>query len=322
MKYTLTALLVAASCGMAATAHASDDFPSKPIRVIVPYPAGQASDIVMRLVGERLGKSLGQSIVIDNRPGAGGNLGTDAGAKAAPDGYTLTIATAALPISKLVYKKLPFDPIKDFAPITTLTITPLVLITRPTLQVSSVQQLVEYGKKNPGKLTFASSGPGTSHQLSGELFKTLAGIDMLHVPYKGSPPAHVDMMGGNVDIMFDNIVPVTPHVKNGKLNALAVTTKTRASALPDVPTMAESGFADFEAVAWFGLMAPAGTPAPVVNKLNKEIVAVLNAPEIKERLAAMGATATGSTPDAFRSFMAAEVDKWAPVVQRAKIELD
>lgn len=319
MKHLITALAAMALCGAAA---AADDFPNKPIRVIVPYPAGQASDTVIRLVGERLGKSLGQSIVVENRPGAGGNIGTDAGAKAAPDGYTLTIATAALPISKLVYKKLPFDPIKDFAPITTLTITPLVLVTRPNLPVTDVRQLVEYGKKNPGKVTFASSGPGTSHQLSGELFKTLAGIDMLHVPYKGSPPAHLDLMGGNVDLMFDNIVPVLPQVKQGKLKALAVTTKTRASSLPDVPTMTEAGFANFEAVAWFGLLAPAGTPEPIVAKLNKEIVAVLNTPDIKERLAALGATATGSTPEAFRNFMAAEVDKWAPVVQRARIEID
>ncbi len=300
----------------------ADDYPSKPIKVIVPYPGGQASDTITRLVGERLGKALGQPVVVDNRPGAGGNIGTDIGAKSPPDGYTLTVATAALPISKHVYRKLPFDPAKDFVPITLMTITPLVLVTRTNLGVRDVPGLVALAKKEPGKVTFASSGPGTSHQLSGELFKSLAGVDMLHVPYKGSPPAHVDLMGGSVDIMFDNIVPVAPHVKNGKLQALAVTTKTRAAALPDVPTLAEVGYPNFEATAWFGLLAPAGTPSPIVDRLNKELVAILKSPDIKERLAGMGATAVGDKPEEFGRFMAEEINKWGPVVKRANIELE
>jgi len=297
-------------------------YPDRPIRVIVPFPPGQASDTIMRLVGERLARSLGQPVLVDNKPGAGGNIGSDAGAKSAPDGYTLTVATAALPISKHVYRKLPFDPARDFAPITLMTITPLVLVTRPDLAVKSVADLVEQAKKNPGKLTFASSGPGTSHQLSGELFKTLAGVDMLHIPYKGSPPAHIDLMAGTVDIMFDNIVPVSPHIKQGKLKALAVTTRTRAAALPDVPTMAESGFANFEAVAWFGLLAPAGTPKPIVERLNREVVAILNTTDIKQRLAGMGATTVADTPEEFGRFLNAEIDKWAPIVKRAQIELE
>jgi len=230
MKRVLLAAAVATvaatlSCGAAL----AQTYPDRPIRVIVPFPPGQASDTIMRLVGERLARSLGQPVLVDNKPGAGGNIGSDAGAKSPPDGYTLTVATAALPISKHVYRKLPFDPAKDFAPIALMTITPLVLVTRPDLPVKSVADLVEQAKKNPGKLTFASSGPGTSHQLSGELFKTLAGVDMLHIPYKGSPPAHIDLMAGTVDIMFDNIVPVSPHIKQGKLKALAVTTRTRAA---------------------------------------------------------------------------------------------
>ena len=300
----------------------ADDYPSKPIKIIVPYPAGQASDTITRLVGERLGKALGQPVVVDNRPGAGGNIGTDAGAKSPPDGYTLTIATAALPISKHVYRKLPFDPEKDFMPITLMTITPLVLVTRTNLPVKDVAELVALAKKDPGKITFASSGPGTSHQLSGELFKSLAGVEMLHVPYKGSPPAHVDLMGGSVDIMFDNIVPVAPHIKAGKLRALAVTTKTRAPALPDVPTMAEAGYPNFEATAWFGLLAPAGTPRPIVDRLNKEVVAILTSPDIKERLAGMGATVVADKPEEFGRFMANEINKWGPVVKRANIELE
>ena len=314
----LAAGALLALCGGAA----AQSYPNRPIHVIVPFPAGQASDTIMRVVGDRLAKSLGQPVIVDNKPGAGGNLGTDQGAKAPPDGYTLTVATAALPISKNVYRKLPFDPVQDFAPITLMTITPLVLVARPDLPAKNVGELVEQAKKNPGKMTFASSGTGTSHQLSGELFKTLAGIDLLHVPYKGSPPAHVDLMAGTVDIMFDNIVPVTPQIKQGKLKALAVTTKTRAPSLPDVPTMSEAGFPNFEAVAWFGLLAPAGTPRPIIDRLNKETVAILNAPDIKERLAGLGATTVGDTPAEFARFIKSEIDKWAPVVKRAHIELE
>lgn len=315
------ALAAAAAWALCMAAHA-DEYPSKPIKIIVPYPGGQASDTITRLVGERLGKALGQSVVVDNRPGAGGNIGTDIGAKSAPDGYTLTIATAALPISKHVYRKLPFDPAKDFVPVTLMTMTPLVLVTRTGLPVKDVAGLVALAKKEPGKVTFASSGLGTSHQLSGELFKSLAGVDMLHVPYKGSPPAHVDLMGGSVDIMFDNIVPVAPHIKGGKLQALAVTSKTRAAALPDVPTMAEAGYPNFEATAWFGLLAPAGTPQPIVDRLNKELVAVLKSPDIRERLAGMGATVVADTPEEFGRFMADEINKWGPVVKQARIELE
>ncbi len=315
-RLILSAAIVLGTCAIA------QDYPNKPIKIIVPYPAGQASDTISRIVGERLSKSLGQPVLVDNRPGAGGNIGTDVGAKSPPDGYTLTVATAALPISKHVYRKLPFDPEKDFAPITLMTVTPLVLVTRADLPVKDVASLVDYAKKNPGKLTFASSGTGTSHQLSGELFKTLAGIDLLHVPYKGSPPAHIDLMGGSVDIMFDNIVPVSPHVKSGKLKALAVTTKTRASSLPDVPTMAEAGFPNFEAVAWFGMLVPAGTPQPIIDRLNKEIVAILNTPDIKERLAALGATVVADTPAEYARFMSAEINKWAPIVKRAQISIE
>lgn len=300
----------------------AQDYPNRPIKLIVPFPAGQASDSIARIVGEQLGKSLGQPVVVDNKPGAGGNIGSDAGAKAAPDGYTLTMATAALPISKNVYPKLPFDPEKDFAPVTLMTITPLVLVARQSLPVDSVAGLVEAARKAPGKLTFASSGIGTSHQLSGELLKALANVDLLHVPYKGSAPAHVDLMAGIVDVMFDNIVPVTPHIKSGKLKALAVTTKTRASTLPEVPTMAESGYPNFEAVAWFGLLAPAGTPAPIVERLNKEVNAIILSPEMRARLASMGAIVVGNTPEEFSRFIGAEVKKWAPVTVRAQIRVE
>ncbi len=315
----VTALTLAAACG---SAMAQQNWPTKPIKIIVPFPPGQASDTIARVVGERMSKSLGQPVIVENITGAGGNIGSDRGAKADPDGYTLTMATAALPISALVYRKLPFNAIKDFAPVTQMTITPLVLIAGPGLPAQSVKELVTLAKKDPGKVTFASSGQGTSHHLSGELFKTLAGLDILHVPYKGSSQAHIDLMSGIVNMMFDNIVPVTPHIKSGKLKALAVTTKTRASTLPDVPTMAESGYPEFEAVAWFGLLAPAATPKPIIDRLNREAVAALTAPDIKERLTGMGATVVAGSPDEFAAFFAREFAKWEPIVKRSKIELD
>ena len=321
MKRTLMAL-AATTLALAFAPSQAQDYPNRPIKIIVPFPAGQASDAIARLVGEQLGRNLGQPVVIDNKAGAGGNIGTDAGAKAAADGYTLTMATAALPISKNVYPKLPFDPEKDFAPVTLMTITPLVLVARPSLPVDSVASLVEAARKAPGKMTFASSGIGTSHQLSGELLKALANIDLLHVPYKGSAPAHVDLMAGTVDIMFDNIVPVTPHIKAGKLKALAVTTKMRAPTLPDTPTMAESGYPNFEAVAWFGLLAPAGTPPAIVERLSKEVNAILKTPEMTARLAGMGAIVQGTQPEEFGRFMSAEVKEWAPVTARAQIKVE
>lgn len=314
-------LAIAAAWGLATSAMAND-YPNRAIRMVVPFPAGQASDTIARLVGDHLGRRLGQPVVVENKPGAGGNLGTEQGARAAADGYTLTIATAALPISKLVYRKLAYDPVKDFAPVTLMTVTPLVLVTRPDLPANNVKELVELARKSPGKLTFASSGTGTSHQLSSELLKAIAEVDILHVPYKGSAPAHLDLMSGRVDMMFDNIVPVTPHIQSGKLKALAVTTKERAPALSNVATMAESGYANFEAVAWFGVLAPEGTPAPVVDKLSREINAVLRTPEVNAKLVSMGANVVGTSPAEFRKFMAAEINKWTPVVERAKIVID
>ena len=319
MKKSL--LAIAAALGLATSAMAND-YPNRAVRMIVPFPAGQASDTIARLVGDHLGRRLGQPVVVENKPGAGGNLGTEQGARAAADGYTLTIATAALPISKLVYRKLAYDPVKDFAPVTLMTVTPLVLVTRPDLPVNNVKELVELARKSPGKLSFASSGTGTSHQLSSELLKAIAEVDILHVPYKGSAPAHLDLMSGRVDMMFDNIVPVTPHIQSGKLKALAVTTKERAPALSNVATMAESGYANFEAVAWFGVLTPEGTPAPVVDKLSREINAVLQTPEVNAKLVSMGANVVGTSPADFRKFMAAEINKWTPVVERAKIVIE
>jgi tripartite-type tricarboxylate transporter receptor subunit TctC len=234
----------------------------------------------------------------------------------------MTIGTAALPISKLVYKKLTFDPINDFNGITLMTTMPLVLVVPPALKINTVAELVEYAKNNPGKINFASSGNGTSHQLAGEMFKQYANVDITHVPYKGSPPAHIDLMGGSVDLMFDNIVAVGPHIKSGKLKALAVTSKTRSPMLPNVPTMQEAGYPNIEAVAWFGVLVPKGTPKNIINRLNKEFVAALTIPEIKNKLQESGAQVVASSPEEFDAFMQNEVSKWSTVINNAKISLD
>jgi len=319
------ALALAAACHAqtpAASANGTPTYPAKAIRLIVPFPPGQASDVLARAIGAKLTEAFHQQVVVDNRPGAGGNIGSDQAAKAPPDGYTLVMATAALPISKSVYAKLPFDPAKDFAPVTMLTKTPLVLIVNPALPVKSVKELVALAKAKPGALSFASSGNGTSHQLSGELFKVTAGIDIVHVPYKGSAPAQMDIIGGQVAMMFDNIVAVLPNVTSGKLKGLAVTTPHRWFALPDLPTMAESGLPGVEAVAWFGVLAPAGTPPQVIATLNREIGRVIALPEIKDRFRTQGIELAGSTPADMQKFMQAEIVKWAKVVQASGAHAD
>ena len=314
---TLAAAALAAACAAPAFAQT---YPTKPVRIIVPFPPGQASDVIARLVGQKMSENLGQQVVVDNRVGAGGNIGSDMGAKAPPDGYTLTMATAALPISASVYAKLPFDPVKDFATVTLMTVTPLVLIVHPALPVRNVKELVALARSRPGQLNFASSGMGTSHHLSGEMLRTVTGVNIVHVPYKGSQAAHIDLMSGQVAMMFDNILPVRPMVQAGKLKALAVTTPQRSPALPDVPTIAEAGLPNFEAVAWFGMLAPAGTPRDIVTKLNGEIVRVLKLPDVNERLSGMGAIVVGSTPDEFATWMRNEVAKWAKVVKAAGVQ--
>jgi len=314
---TLAAAALAAACAAPAFAQT---YPTKPVRIIVPFPPGQASDVIARLVGQKMSENLGQQVVVDNRVGAGGNIGSDMGAKAPPDGYTLTMATAALPISASVYAKLPFDPVKDFATVTLMTVTPLVLIVHPALPVKNVKELVALARSRPGQLNFASSGMGTSHHLSGEMLRTVTGVNIVHVPYKGSQAAHIDLMSGQVAMMFDNILPVRPMVQAGKLKALAVTTPQRSPALPDVPTIAEAGLPNFEAVAWFGMLAPAGTPRDIVTKLNGEIVRVLKLPDVNERLSGMGAIVVGSTPDEFATWMRNEVAKWAKVVKAAGVQ--
>jgi tripartite-type tricarboxylate transporter receptor subunit TctC len=298
-------------------------YPTKPIRLVVPFPPGGATDILARDVAQKLTEAWGQSVIVDNRPGAGGNIGSELVAKSAPDGYTLEMGTVGThAINASLYAKMPYDHVKDFTPVILVAGVPNVLVVTPSLPVNSVAELIAYAKANPGKLNFASSGNGTSIHLSGELFKVMAGVQMTHIPYKGSAPALQDLIAGQVQLMFDNLPPSLPQIKAGKLRALAVTSLARAPALPDVPTLAESGLPGFEASSWFGILAPAGTPAPIVAKLNAEVAKWLATPEAKEKLLKQGANPAGGTPEDFAKHIAAETAKWAKVVKDSGAKID
>jgi len=324
MHQALLALLGGALFALPAIAAAQTPaYPTKPIRLVVPFPAGGATDIFAREVAKHLTEAWGQSVVVDNRPGAGGNIGSELVAKAPPDGYTLEMGTVGThAINASLYSTLPYDHVKDFVPVILVAGVPNVLEVNPAVPVNSVQELIAYAKANPGKLNFASSGSGTSIHLSGELFKVMAGVQMTHVPYKGSAPALQDLIGGQVQLMFDNLPPSLPQIKAGKLRALAVTSATRAPALPDTPTVAESGLPGFEASSWFGVLAPAGTSPAIVAKLNAEIAKWLTSPEAKEKLAAVGANIAGGTPEDFARHIQAETAKWAKVVKESGAKVD
>lgn len=298
-------------------------YPSRAITMVVPFPAGGTTDILGRFVGQGLSAAWGQPVVIENRGGAGGNIGAAAVAKAAPDGYTLLVGTVGThAINASLYSKMPYDTVKDFIPVTLIASVPNMLVVTPSLPVNSVAELVAYAKANPGKLNMASSGNGTSIHLSGELFKVMTGVDMVHVPYKGSAPALNDLMAGQVQLMFDNMPSALPQVKGGTLKALAVTTATRSPAMPDLPTVAEAGVPGFEASSWFGVFAPAGTPKEIVDKLQAEIARILKTPEMTERLAQQGAVAVGNTSEEFAAYVQAELTKWAGVVKASGAKVD
>ena len=286
---------------------AQADYPSKPIRLVVPFPPGGTTDILARAVAQKLTEAWHQQVIVDNRPGAGGNIGSDLVAKSPPDGYTLEMGTVGThAINPSLYARMPYDAQKDFTPVILVAGVPNVLEVNPSLPVHTVQELIAYAKANPGKLNFASSGNGTSIHLSGELFKAMTGVQMTHVPYKGSAPALADLAGGQVQLMFDNLPSSLGLIKGGKLRAIAVTSTTRSSALPDIPTIAESGLPGYEASSWFGVLAPAKTPPAIVDKLNAAIGAWLASPEAKEKLASQGAVAAGGTPRAFADYIAAK----------------
>ena len=318
-------LKVIAGCVLALTAalaHAQA-WPSKPIRYIVPFAPGGTTDILARTVGDKLAVALGQPVVIENKPGAGGGVGAEITAKSAPDGYTImggTISTHAINAS--LYKSLPYDPVRDFAPIVLIARVPNMLVVHPDIPAKNVSELIALLRANPGKYTFASAGNGTSQHLSGELFKSMAGAEMQHVPYKGSPPALQDVMGGQVSMTFDNITTAWPLAKGGKLRALAVTTAKRSAVAPDVPTLAEAGLPGFEVGSWQGVFAPAGTPPEIVKRLNAEIVKILNTPDVRDKLAALGAEVVGNSPEEFATMVKAEVAKWADVVKKSGARVD
>ena len=316
--------VTALAASMPAAAHAAAQaYPTKPIRLVVPFGAGSNSDILARMVGVRLAEAWKQQVVVDNRPGAGGNIGTDLVAKAPPDGYTIVLGAASvLAINQSLYSTMPYDSATAFAPITNMVKVTNVLVVSPALPVKSVQELIAYGKSNPGKLTFASAGAGGSQHLSGELFKSMAGIDMVHVAYKSGPLAHIDIISGQVQLMFDGMPTAMPQIKAGKLRPLAVTTARRSAQLPELPTVAEAGLPGYEAVGWFGFAAPAGTPREIVGKLNREIVRILNLPEVRERLIGLGAEPVGDSPEQFAQFIKAEAAKWGKLVRALGLKIE
>lgn len=307
----------------AAFAQGAANYPSKTIRIIVPFTAAGTTDILARSVAIAMQKAWGQSVVVENRPGAGGNLGSDIVAKAAPDGYTLLVgAVSPQAINVTLYPNMPYDVMRDFAHITLIAAVPNVLEVNPSVPVKTVRELIALAKSKPGQLTYASSGSGTSIHLSAELFKTMAGVDMLHIPYKGSGPAVTDLIAGQVNLMFDNLPSSISQIKAGKLRAIAVTTLKRSPALPDVPTIAESGLPGYDASSWFGMHAPAGTPKDIINKIHGVVTKSLHTPEMAERLASQGAQAVGNTPEEFTEFLRVEIAKWAKVVKASGAHVD
>jgi tripartite-type tricarboxylate transporter receptor subunit TctC len=310
-----------------APAHAQT-WPSKPVRIIVPFPPGGTTDIVARSIGVELQRMWQQPVVIENRAGAGGNIGADAVAKSPGDGYTLLMGTVGThAINQALYtqsgSKMPFDPVKDFVPITLVAGVPNVMVINPKVPVNSVAEFIAYAKARPGQLNMASSGNGTSIHLTGELFKTVTGTYMVHFPYRGSAPAVTDLITGNMNVMFDNLPSALPHIKSGRLKALAVTSRTRSPALPDVPTVEEAaGLKGFDASSWFGLFAPAGPPRTVVDKIQADVAKALSQPAVRERFVAQGADPGGNTPDQFAAFIRAETDKWTRVVKFSNAKVD
>ena len=323
LRSLAAAVVLGAGLLASVPAAAQAAYPSKPITMIVPFSAGGTTDILARIVGQALTAELGQSVIIDNRAGAGGNIGGQAAARSPADGYTLFMGTVGThAINAALYKKMPFDPIKDFAPLTRVANVPNLLVANPAQPFRTVKELVAYAKAHPGQLNFGSSGNGSSIHLSGELFKTMAKVDMQHVPYKGSAPAVTDLLGNQIAIMFDNMPSAIQHVRSGKLHPIAVTTAKRSPELPDVPTIAEAGVPGYEATSWFGLFVPAGTPPAVVSKLNTAIVKVLAKADIKKKINEQGAEVYSETPAQFSAFIQKESLKWGKVVRESGASVD
>ncbi|KCB45443.1 tripartite tricarboxylate transporter substrate binding protein [Bordetella hinzii] len=313
---------LAATCLLGAASAQASGYPDHPIKWVVPFPPGGAMDAIARTLGESMGRALNTSFIVENRAGAGGNIGAMAVSRSAPDGYTIMIAANGMAVNPALYGDMGYDPQKDFAPISLLAVVPNVLVTNPTRNTAaSVADVIAQAKAKPGHYTFASAGVGTSIHLAGELFVSMTQVDMLHVPYKGSGPAMADLLGGQVDYMFDSITSAKPHILSGKLKALAVTTSKRSSALPDVPTVAEAGVPGYELMPWFGAFAPAGTPPEIVQKLNEAMRQAMADPKVRGTLDSIGAEPIGSSPEALRDHLAKETTLWARLVKERNIKI-
>jgi len=297
-------------------------YPAKPLRMVIPFPPGGATDIIGRVVAQKMAERLGQGVVVDNRPGAGGTIGAELVAKSAPDGYTILVATNSTHAVAAVLSKPPYDPLRDFTPIALLADSPNILVISPRLGIASVKELIAAAKAKPGTLSFASSGNGTIIHLTGEMFKQMAGVDMLHVPYKGTALSIPDLASGRVSILFDNIVSAQPHLRAGTVKALAVTSKARSALMPELPTMSEAGVAGFDSTAWFALFGPAGLPAEIRARLHEAAVAAVKAPDARERLAAAGAEFSGAGGDELASLMRGDIAKWGRVVKTGNIKAE
>jgi tripartite-type tricarboxylate transporter receptor subunit TctC len=300
----------------------AQSYPNRPLRFLVGFPPGGTSDILARTIGQKLGDAIGQQVVIENRPGAGGNIGAEAAAKSAADGYTIFMSTTSQAISVSLYSKLNYDLVRDFAPVIQAVNYTNLLVVHPSLPVKSVKELIALAKAKPGQLNYGTAGNGTPPHMTGELFKSYTGVNLQHVPYKGGAPAIADLLGGQITIMFDNVPPLLPHVQAGKMRPLAVTSLKRISVLRDVPTLDEAGLKGFDSVAWNGVLAPAGTPKEIVARLNAEILRILGMSDVRERLSSQGADPVGGTPEQFAALIRDEIRKWAKVVKDSGAKVD
>ena len=317
------AILFVAIASLTQAALAQTPYPSKPIRLIVPFTPGGSTDILARSIGQELTKAWGQSVIVDNVPGAGGSIGADKAAKAPADGYTLLMGhIGTLAVNPSLYPKLPYNPLKDFAPVAWVARVPNILVVNPAVPVKSVQDLVAYAKSKPGQMSYGSGGNGSAANLATEYFKMQTGTAIVHIPYRGTAPAVTDLIGGQIQLVFTGAPAVLGHIKSGQLHALAVSSPKRLEAMPDLPTVAESGYKNFEADQWYGVVAPAGTPKDIVQKLNVQINLALNSPELKKRLSAEGAIATPESPEAFGQLIANEIARWQPVISSGRVKAD
>ena len=322
MRRLASIVLAAATSVWLAHSSLAQDYPTKPIRLIVPFSAGGPADVLARMIGEKLQRGLGQTVVVLNKDGAGTILGVDMAAKASPDGYTLLLGNVAMVINASAGKRLPYDMQKDLAPVSLAFTQPLILVLNPAVPINSLKEFIAYAKAYPGKLKYGSSGMGTSIHLTSELFRAAVGVELTHIPYKGAAPALTELLGGQIDLLFPGITPVVAHVRSGRLKALGLTSRKRSPALPEVPTMIELGVANFESTGWYGVLVPAATPKNIVARLNREVVAALSQPDLKERLASQGGDVVSSTPAEFAAFIADELKKWTSVIRASNIQVD